>query len=311
MAAINKGNIFLILAALVWGLGLVSQQAGMEYLGPLGFTGVRCTLGGICMLPLVWFINRKKKKDKDFSEPADINKNTLKGAAVCAIALATLILCQQYGLLFTSVGKAGFITALYIVMTPLGSMIFLKKRVGKKIWAAVVIALAGMYLLCLIGGIDSVNIGDLIMLFAAVASSVHMLAVDHFVEKSDPVKLSCFQFIIVGAVCLVLSFVFESGTLNMTNIMLSAIPILYAGLASCAVGYTFQIIGQKYTEPGVAALLLSLETVFALLAGWLLLGEVMQPHEYAGCAVMFIAIITAQLPERSGRTVKPKENKIH
>lgn len=299
----NRGNIFLILAALVWGLGLVSQQAGMEYLGPLGFTAVRCSLGGLSMIPVVWLVNRNRDtKAMTAGEREAERRATLKGALVCAVALTTLILGQQYGLLFTSVGKAGFITALYIVLTPLGNMILFKKKVAGKVWAAVAVALAGMYLLCLTGGIDSVNIGDVIMLLAALASTAHLLTVDHFIDRADPVKMSCYQFLIVGIVSFAGALIFENDTFNMDNIMLSAIPVLYAGLASCAVGYTFQIIGQKYTDPGIAALLLSLETVFALLAGWIILGEVMKPHEYAGCVLMFAATVIAQLPDRVRRS---------
>lgn len=307
MAVRNKGNIFLLLAALVWGMGLVSQQAGMEHLGPLGFTAVRCTLGGLSMFPVVWIADRRKKEAPQAHEAAAKKKATVKGALVCAAALITLILCQQYGLMFTTVGKAGFITALYIVITPVGSMVFLKKKISINTWAAVAIALAGMYLLCLTGGISSVNTGDLIMLLAAAASSAHMLAVDHFVEKADPVRLSCFQFMITGLACFIPALIFEGDTFNFENIRLSAVPVIYAGMASCAVGYTFQIIGQRYTDPGIAALLLSLETVFALIAGWLILGEVMEPYEYAGCALMFAAIITAQLPQRRSRKDMPPD----
>lgn len=301
MKTISKGNIFLILAAIVWGMGLVSQQAGMDYLGPLSFTAVRCTLGGISMIPLVMFLQKSKSKaegesDKD-SQKQD-EKGIFMASFFCALALMSLILLQQYGLLHTSVGKAGFITALYILITPVSGKFLLHKPVANNTWIGVAIALVGMYFLCLTGGIDGINMGDVIMLFAAIAASTHMHVVDHFVAKYDPVKLSCYQFTMVGLMCFVPALIFEADVFTWEYIKLSAIPILYAGLASCAVGYTFQIIGQKYTEPNTASLLLSMETVFALLAGWVILGEVLAGREYLGCAIMFIAIIVAQLPDK-------------
>ena len=313
MKTISKGNIFLILAAIVWGMGLVSQQAGMDYLGPLSFTAVRCTLGGISMIPLVMFLDKSKKKELEV-EPTKaeatpdterpINKGILLASFFCALALLSLILLQQYGLLHTSVGKAGFITALYILITPLMGKFLLKKPVAKNTWIGVAIALVGMYFLCLTDGIDGINIGDAIMLLAAIAASTHMHVVDHFVAKYDPVKLSCFQFTMVGLMCFIPAFIFEGDVFTWEYIKLSAIPILYAGLCSCAVGYTFQIIGQKYTEPNTASLLLSMETVFALIAGWVILGEVLAGREYLGCAIMFVAIIVAQLPEKQKKLDK-------
>ena len=298
MKTISKGNIFLILAAIVWGMGLVSQQAGMDYLGPLSFTAVRCTLGGISMIPLVLFLQRSKAKEQGARAPKEDEKGIFKASFFCALALMSLILLQQYGLLHTSVGKAGFITALYILITPVSGKFLLHKPVAKNTWVGVAIALVGMYFLCLTGGIDGINMGDVIMLFAAIAASTHMHVVDHFVAKYDPVKLSCYQFTMVGLMCFVPALIFEGDVFTWEFIKLSAIPILYAGLASCAVGYTFQIIGQKYTEPNTASLLLSMETVFALLAGWIILGEVLAGREYLGCAIMFIAIIIAQLPDK-------------
>lgn len=303
MKTISKGNIFLILAAIVWGMGLVSQQAGMDYLGPLSFTAVRCTLGGISMIPLVVILSKNKEKTQsqvgtNVEKTATSEKGLFSAAFFCAIPLLSLILLQQYGLLHTSVGKAGFITALYILITPVSGKFLLHKPVARNTWIGVGIALVGMYFLCLTEGIDGINIGDVIMIFAAIASSAHMHTVDHFVAKHDPVKLSCYQFIMVGLLCLIPALILESDVFTWEYIKLSAIPILYAGLASCAVGYTFQIIGQKYTEPNTASLLLSMETVFALLTGWIILGEVLAVREYIGCAIMFIAIIIAQLPDK-------------
>lgn len=293
---INKGNIFLLMSAIVWGLGLVSQQAGMEYLGPFSFTAVRCTLGGVSMLPLVWVLDRKKAPEVKAAEAP--LKDTLKAAFFCSLALITVIISQQYGLLHTTVGKAGFITATYILMTPV-SGIFLGKKVQKNIWVAVAVALVAMYILCLRDGFSGLNLGDMLMLVAAVAYTTHIHLIDGFVNRMDAVKLSCYQFIMVGLMSFLPAFILEGSTFTVQNILLSGIPILYAGIFSCAVGYTFQVLGQKFTDPNTASLLLSTETVFTLLAGWLILNEVMAPAEYLGCVIMFVAIIIAQLPQKS------------
>ena len=292
----NKGSVFLISAAIVWGFGLVSQRMGMEYLGPLGFTAVRCILGGLSMLPLVMYMEKK-------APPAEgTGKEAFKGSLVCGLLLAVVIICQQVGIQFTSVGKAGFITALYILITPVCGL-FLGKKVAKNTWLAVAIALVGMYFLCLSGGIEAINMGDVIMIGAAFACAAQMHAIDHYVKKAEVVKLSCFQFLVVGLVCLVPAMIIESDTLTISNIIDGILPIAYSGLVSCAGGYTLQNIGQKYTEPATASLLLSTETVFTLFAGWLLLGEVLKSQEYIGCIIMFAAIIIAQIPNKNKEVI--------
>lgn len=293
-STLNKGNIFLLLASIVWGLGLVSQQMGMDYLGPLGFTSVRCILGGLSMLPLVKYIEKKEKAQGTF-ETRPSEKENVKGALICGLILTVVIICQQVGLQYTTVGKAGFITALYILLTPVSGL-FLKKKVAANTWVAVAIALVGMYFMCLTEGLSAVNLGDVIMVGAAIAVSAQMHIIDYFVNKIEVIKLSCYQFLVVGLVCLLPAIILEHDTLTIGNIIDGIIPILYAGLASCAVGYTLQNVGQKYTDPTTASLLLSTETVFTLLFGWLILGEVLKTQEYIGCVIMFAAIIIAQLP---------------
>ena len=290
----TKGNAFLLLAAAVWGCGLIAQKAGMSYLGPLTFTAIRCTLGGVMMFPLIYVLERNKSREERESAPKETEN--LKGAFACSIPLLSLIMFQQYGLPYTTAGKAGFITALYILITPLIGML-LGKKVNKRLWVAVIVGLSGMYLMCLYTGLDSVNFGDMMMLLAAVACSAHLHVIDHFVAKCDPVKMSCYQFIMVGVMCIIPAILLEQTTWQAVTDCL--IPILYAGIFSCGVGYTLQIVGQKYTDPSVASLLLSTETVFTLLAGMIFFHEVLAIHEYIGCAMMFIAIIISQLPEKS------------
>lgn len=289
----TKGNLFLFAAALIWGCALVAQKAGMSYLGPFGFTAVRCTLGGLVLLPLIWRIDRKKTEEEKSREAG--LKETLAGSAWCGVVLTLLILFQQFGLPHTTVGKAGFITALYILLTPVMG-IFMGKKAGKSLWVGVVIGLCGMYMLCLYEGISGLTFGDLMMLGAALMAAAHIHVIDHFVQRIDPVKLSAYQFIFSGLICVVPMFVFEDITVK--AIIDCAVPILYAGLISCGLGYTFQVIGQRETDPSLASLILSLETVFSLLAGWIFFKEVLSIPEYIGCGLMFIAIIISQLPER-------------
>lgn len=285
-----KGTLFLLLAALVWGCGLVAQKAGMSHLGPFAFTAIRCTLGGVVMLPLISILNKNKTPEQKASEANA--KRTLFGAACCSIALTSLIILQQFGLPHTTVGKAGFITALYILITPVMG-IFLGKKASRSLWAGVAVGLVGMYMLCLYNGFSGFTFGDLMMLLASVAAAAHIHVIDHFVETIDPVRLSSYQFIITGLVCVPPAIIFE--TVTWAAVVDCAIPILYAGIFSCAVGYTCQVIGQKYTDPSVSSLLLSLETVFSLLAGWIIFGEVLATNEYIGCVLMFIAIVIAQI----------------
>ncbi len=292
----GRGNTFLFLAALIWGCALVAQKAGMDHLGPFGFTAIRCTLGGLVLLPLIWYLDRKKTDDEKKNEAS--SKETIIGSVCCGIVLTSLILFQQFGLPYTTVGKAGFITALYILLTPVMG-IFLGKKAGRNLWIGVVIGLAGMYMLCLFEGVSSLTFGDLMMLCAAVMAAAHIHVIDHFVQKIDPVKLSAYQFIVTGLICVVPMFIFED--ISMDAVIDCAVPILYAGLISCGLGYTFQVIGQKATDPSLAGLILSLETVFSLLAGWIFFKEVLTIPEYIGCALMFMAIIVSQLPDNKKR----------
>lgn len=296
-----KGNMLLFMAALIWGCALVAQKAGMSHLGPFGFTAIRCTLGGIVLLPLIWNIDRKKCAEEKAREVG--TKKTFIGSVCCGLVLTSLILFQQFGLPYTTVGKAGFITALYILLTPVMG-IFLGKKAGKNLWIGVVIGLGGMYMLCLYEGVSSLTFGDLMMLCAAVMAAAHIHVIDHFVQEIDPVKLSSYQFIVAGIVCIIPMFIFED--ISIEAIVDCAIPILYAGIISCGLGYTFQVIGQKGTDPSLASLILSLETVFSLLAGWIFFHEVLSVAEYIGCGLMFIAIIVSQLPDKKEIKISEK-----
>jgi len=295
--------MLLFTAALIWGCALVAQKAGMSHLGPFGFTAIRCILGGLILLPLIWYLDRKKSDEEKAAEPG--RKETLVGSFWCSVMLTSLILFQQFGLPHTTVGKAGFITALYILLTPLMG-IFLGKKAGRNLWIGVAIGLVGMYFLCLFEGVSGLGFGDLMMLGAAITAAGHIHVVDHFVQKIDAVKLSSYQFIITGLICIGPMFLFED--ISMEAVVDCAIPILYAGLISCGLGYTFQVIGQKDTDPSLTSLILSLETVFSLAAGWVFFKEVLSIPEYIGCGLMFIAIIVSQLPDKIVYNINEDKN---
>lgn len=284
----NSGLLFL--AACIWGVAFVSQSVGMDYMGPFTFNGVRCLLGGAALFPLILFRRGKA------AYPARL---TLKAGICCGLALTGGSVFQQLGLMETTVGKAGFITALYIVIVPVFG-IFLGRKAPLKVWAGALAAAGGLYLLC-VNEAFSVGRGDLLMLVCAVMFSFHILIIDHFSPKVDGVILSCIQFLVCGLICVAFAFIFED--VSWAGILAGKIPVLYAGILSCGAGYTLQIIGQKDMNPTVAALILSLESVISVLAGWAILGQSLSRREILGCAAVFAAVILVQLP--SGR-MRPK-----
>ncbi len=293
----TKNACMLILTAFIWGTAFVAQSVGMDHLGPFTFNGVRNLIGGAALLPCIFFLerwNRKDQKKESGQEVPGTRKDLITGGIACGLLLFAASSLQQIGLVYTSAGKAGFITAFYIVIVPVLG-IFLHQKAGWKIWAAVAAALAGLYLLCITDGF-SVNIGDFYVLLCALLFSLHILVIDHFAPKVDGVKMSCIQFFVCGIVSLVPMFLWEEPRIE--GLLLSWFPLLYAGVLSCGVAYTLQIVGQKNVNPAVASLLLSLESCFSVLAGWIILGERLSLREGAGCILMFAAIVLAQLPER-------------
>lgn len=285
-----KGSIILLLTAFIWGFCLVGQATGMEVMGPLSFSAVRLTLGGVSMLPLVLILDRRKlAKNPEFDLWGEY-RACFRAAVICAPVIWITILLQQYGLLYTSVGKCAFVTAFYIFLVPLFG-IPLGRRVSAKMWTAVVMAMAGLYLITMHGGIEKVNIGDMICLCAAVTYSIDIHMIETFAAKVDKVKMSMIQFTFCGLFSFVGAFIFEPGQITWEHCVYSAVPILVTGIVSCAVGFTLQMIGQIYTGAAKASLLLSSETLFSLLAGMIFLGERMIAVEYAGCAVMAVAIL--------------------
>ena len=289
----TKNAFILVLTAFIWGTAFVAQSMGMDYLGPFTFNGVRSLIGGAALLPCIAFLKLLNGKNA----AASINgnrKDLLIGGIACGLLLFAATSLQQIGIQYTTAGKAGFITAFYIVIVPVLG-IFLRKRIGWKVWIAVVIALFGLYFLCITEHF-TVGKGDILIFVCALIFSLHILVIDRFSPKVDGVKMSCIQFFVCGIASMPFMFVLETPRLG--AMLEGWMPLMYAGVLSCGVAYTLQIIGQKNVNPAVASLILSLESCFSVLAGWIVLGERLSRREFAGCVLMFAAIILAQLPEK-------------
>ena len=295
----TKNALILVLTAFIWGTAFVAQSVGMDYLEPFTFNGVRSLIGGAALLPCIAILQKMNRKDGVGKEPGsgDVRrerKDMVFGGIACGLLLFAASSLQQIGIQFTTAGKAGFITACYIVIVPVLG-IFLKKKIGWKVWAAVAIALAGLYFLCMTEKF-TVGKGDVLIFACALVFSLHILVIDYFSPKVDGVKMSCIQFFVCGIASL--PFMFALETPKIGAMIAGWMPLLYAGVLSCGVAYTLQIIGQKNVNPAIASLILSLESCFSVLAGWLVLGERLSVRESAGCVLMFAAIILAQLPEK-------------
>ncbi len=279
-----RSSLLLLLGAVIWGSAFVAQSVGMDYIGPFTFNAVRSLIGTVSLLPLILILNRRKKKSG--SSPAK-RKEYIKACLVCGLVLFGATMCQQIGLQYTTVGKAGFITAMYIVLVPVLG-VFLGRRPALRIWFCVLLACVGLYFLCINEGF-SIEKGDLMMLGSAVLFAFQILAIAHFAPKVDSLKLSAGQFFVSGMVSLVCMFILE--TPKLPQIFAAWLPLLYAGVLSSGVAYTLQIIGEKDADPAIASLAMSMESVFSVLAGWVILGQVLSPREWIGCGLMFSAIL--------------------
>lgn len=288
-----QSSLLLLLTAMIWGTAFVAQSVAMDYIEPFTFNAIRFLLGGVVLLPLIALQSRKERS----AETGD-KKLLWKGGILCGIVLCIASAFQQLGIQGTTVGKTGFITALYIVLVPVFG-VFLHKKAGIRLWLSVLVAIFGLYLLCMNTEHFSINHYDVILLLCAASFAVQILCVDHFSPKVDPVKLSCIQFL----VCSLLSFLMMVLTEHpsMAAVMTAWQPILYAGILSCGVAYTLQVVAQTNLNPVIASLIMSLESVISAIAGWLVLGQHLSGREIAGCVVMFVAIILAQLPSKTAK----------
>ncbi len=291
-----KGMMMLTLCAFIWGTAFIAQSVGGEYAEPLTFNCARSFLATIflfCCCLLFDKLNGKPFRILGTDDPLRKDR-TIKGGIVCGIALTLASFMQQLGIMYTTVGKSGFITALYIVLVPFLSYAIYRTRITVIQCVSVIIAAVGMYFICINEGF-SINKGDFYTLVCAFCFAGQIIAVDKVITNLDGVRLSLVQFITCTLLNGILMFIFETPSLH--NLILGFLPIAYAGIMSSGVAYTLQIVGQKYCNPVLACMIMSLESAFALLSGWLLLGQAMSQREIGGCLLVFVAIILAQMPE--------------
>ena len=288
-----RQNVLPLLAAFIWGTAFVAQSMAAGHVGPFTFNAARSVIAfffllGLCVIRRIW-------QSKAGMTPASTPKALMIGGICCGTALAVASNLQQKGIETTTSGKAGFITALYIVLVPIAGL-FLKRRVGIKVWAGVALAMAGLYCLCITEGF-SIAVGDFYLLGCAVCFTVQIMCIDHFAQKVDGIELSCAQFFVVSVISSVGMFLAETPTVEAVSACIW--PILYVGVFSSGVAYTLQILAQKDSNPTVVTLLLSLESVFATVAGAVILQDQMSGREYFGCGLMLFAVVLAQLPDKA------------
>ena len=283
------GSSILLVTAIIWGSAFVAQSKGMDYLGPFSFNGIRSIIAIIFLSIVLLCIIIKNKKNPEFK--LFKNRKALLGSIFCGIALMFSTSTQQIGISMTSVGKSGFITSLYIILVPILGLL-LKKKVPIKIWFCVGIVLVGLYLLCIKNSVK-IEIGDIFLLLSAFGFAVQILIVDNISQDINTILLSIIQLSAVAILSLFPICIIEQPSISNT---LNAMPyLLFAGVLSSGIAYTLQIVGQKYTTPVVASLIMSLESVFAAITGWLFLNEILSLNETIGCILIFIAIIISQI----------------
>ncbi len=295
-----RGSMMLLITAVIWGTAFVAQSEGMRYVEPFTYNAMRTLLGGVVLIPVIAAFRRAGRKTRAPAKDTPPLRTTVIGGIVCGIVLFIASSFQQSGIVMTTAGKAGFITALYIILVPLIQFVLYRKS-SLMVWFCVLLAAGGFWLLCIKEGF-SVGIGDLLVLCGAFFFAVHIMVIDHFNSRhTDGMLMSCIQFLTAGSLMLICMLLFE--TPQLSSILDAKYTILYAGVMSCGVAYTLQILGQRDTDPTAATLLMSLEAVFAALSGWLILHEVLTLKELTGCVLVFIAVILAQLqPPGSAKT---------
>lgn len=318
MSKRTKGNLLLLLTSFIWGSAFVAQSSGMDYVGPYTYNMARNVLAFLFLIPVIYVIGKKKGVTDNAGSGTGIDdvasgeanwksillpdRTTLVGGIYCGLVMAVASSLQQIGITMTTAGKAGFITALYIILVPLMG-VFIGKKIPRIIWFCVVLAMAGFYLLCVKEGF-SISKGDILVLFCSVGFSVHIMTIDHFTSKGvDGVKMACIQFAVAAIVMTPLMFALENPSVS--GLLSAWMTIAYAGILSSGVGFTLQIVAQKDTDPTTATLIMSLESVFAAVSGCLFLNEVLLPKEILGCILVFVAVILAQVP----LPVKSKEKR--
>lgn len=296
-----RANMLLLLTAAIWGFAFVAQRVGSQYVGAFTFNGIRFAIGSLSLIPLIIYFDKKKKneniEDKTIEE---VPKKSILPGVIVGVVLYIAATLQQVGLIYTTAGKASFITGLYMVFVPIIG-IFLKQKIGKNSWIGVGLAVIGLYLLSVNENFN-ISYGDLLEVIGSVFWAIHILTIDHFSNKMDSLKLSCIQFATCSVLSLITAVMFES--ITMTGISQALIPILYGGLLSVGVAYTLQVVAQKNAKPSHAAIILSMESVFGAIGGAVLLGEVMSGRGYIGCILILIGILVSQIK------ITPKEAEL-
>lgn len=292
-----KGIIFLLITAIIWGSSFVAQEIGMKSIDAFTFTGIRTTLGAIFLLPIVLILNKG----------LDLRKNTLVSGLILGVVFSVAQNFQQFAFYYSTSGKIAFITAFYMFFVPLFS-VFLGKKIKLLTWLSILMGLVGLFFLCINpSDLTSINLGDLLALACAVFYAVQIMLIDRFLEKDiNGVQLSFMQFAVAAVISIAAMFIFEHPV--MTDIKTAAPSLLYSGIMSCGIAYTFQIVGQKHANPVVASLLMCMESVFAVIAAAVVLHQGMSLREGIGCAIMFAAIILSQLSESLSR--RPAEGPL-
>jgi len=285
------GIALLICATFIWGGAFVAQSVGMRHMGALTFNAVRFLIGGVFVFAFVLFFAPVREKNSLSASGRD-SRRLVQGGIACGVILFVSATFQQVGIYYTTVGKAGFITALYILFVPILS-ISLGRKVSSSVFVCVAIAMVGMYLLCINERL-TLGKGDIYVFVSAVTAAAHILLIGYFSPLTDSVKLACIQFFVCGVFSAIGAYIFEP--IDLAAIVNGWAPLLYAGVLSCGVAYTFQAVGQKIIDPVVASLIFSLEAVFAVFSGWLVLGERLSAREISGCILIFIALVMAQSP---------------
>lgn len=287
----TQGTLALLLGTFIWGMAFIAQSVGMNLIGPFTFQAIRCLLGVLFLFPVTILFDRKigvKESLKKWKNPT-----LWISSIICGVALFIATSLQQVGLVYTTPGKAGFLTAMYIVLVPILG-IFVHRKPGINALFSVILALIGLYLLSFTN-ISNVNIGDLFMIGCAFAFAVQILLIDRFAQQLDGLRLNCVQALVVSILS-VPGILLNQETIEMNTILSCWLPLCFAGVLSMGVGYSLQIVGQKRLEPTAASLIMSLESVFSALGGWLLLRNTMTPAELTGCALVFVGVIVSQLP---------------
>ena len=295
-----KGSLILCLAALLWGLAFVVQNRAADKIPPFAFNCLRSFIGAAFLFS---FMGIKSIFNKDYIPvPKTMNKKLLlTGSIVCGVVLAISTNFQQFGIAAYPDGvpteaRSGFLTALYVIIVPILS-VFVKKKVPVVVWLSALVALVGFYMLCLFEGVSGFYFADILVLGCTLAFSLHIIVIDKYCGAIGGVRLSAFQFVFCGIVSGIMSLIFEIDSINISSII-SVIPeILYMGIVSSGIAYTLQIVGQKYAEPAIASLSMSLESVFAALGGWVITGNALKGNEIIGCLLVFAAIVLAKTPE--------------